>query len=165
MMRKNRQMAFLKSWLSKKENNKHKNAKNYHKFEREMKDIKTKSLIMWLVDTCHREETITTCLEIKETKEAIDRDKDKRVDWLIRDSKETKSWKSKEKIRTGLDQEIIRAVRSMIRVQKTGKKAEGLSRKRKAEKDRMNQIQTQIEKDQDRNHLQNNKKGLRKRKQ
>lgn len=163
-------MAFLKSWLSKKENNKHKNAKNYHSFEREMKDTKTKSLIMWLVDTCPLEETITTCLEVKkiketkEIKEAIDRDKDKRVDRLIRDSKETKSWKSKEKTRTGRDQEIIRALRSMIRVQKSGKGAEGLSKKRKAEKYRMIQIQTQIEKDQDRDHLQNHKKELRKRK-
>ena len=132
-----------------------------------MKDTKTKSLIMWLVDTCPREGMITTCpeiKEIKETKEEIDRDKDKRVDQLIRDSKETKSWKSKEKIRTGHDQEIIRAVRSMTRVQKTGKEAEGLSKKRKAEKDRMIQIQTQIEKDQDQNHLQNHKKGLKKRK-
>jgi hypothetical protein len=52
----------------------------------------------------------------------------------------------------------------MIRVQKSGKEAEGLSKKRKAEKDRMIQIQTQIEKDQDRDHLQNHKKELRKRK-
>ena len=52
----------------------------------------------------------------------------------------------------------------MIRVQKIGKEAEGLSKKRKTEKDRMIQIQTLIEKDQDQNHLRNHKKGLRKRK-